>query len=73
MVFGNRSKTVMFSLHHCARQTEVHLIIEISVVTPYRYTRILFLMAIGMTLFGERPGILVLCGAGLVVLSGFRL
>ena len=43
---------------------------EISAVTPYRYSRLLFLLAIGVILFGERPNLLVLLGAGLIVLSG---
>lgn len=43
---------------------------EISKVTPYRYSRLLFLLAIGVVVFDERPNWLVLLGAGLIVGSG---
>lgn len=45
-------------------------IAEISKVTPYRYSRLLFLLAIGVVVFDERPNWLVLLGAGLIVISG---
>lgn len=43
---------------------------EISFVTPFRYARILFALTIGMTVFDERPDLLMLIGAGLIVGSG---
>lgn len=43
---------------------------EVSVVTPYRYTRLIFLMAFGVVLFGEKPDAMVLLGAALIVISG---
>ena len=43
---------------------------EISKVTPYRYSRLLFLLVIGVVVFGERPNARVLVGAGLIVASG---
>ena len=45
-------------------------IAEISRVTPYRYSRLLFLLAIGVVVFDERPNWMVLLGAGLIVASG---
>lgn len=45
-------------------------IAEISRVTPYRYSRVLFLLVIGVVVFGERPNWLVLLGACLIVGSG---
>ena len=45
-------------------------IAEISKVTPYRYSRLLFLLVIGVVIFDERPNGLVLLGAGLIVASG---
>ena len=43
---------------------------ELSIVTPYRYTRLVFLLGIGVLFFDERPNSLVLLGAGLIVVSG---
>ena len=43
---------------------------EISFVTPFRYSRILFALLIGVGIFGERPDALTLSGAGIIVLSG---
>ena len=43
---------------------------EVSAVTPFRYTRLLFAMGLGMVVFGERPDALTLLGAGMIVLCG---
>lgn len=43
---------------------------EVSVVVPFRYTRLVFAMIIGAIVFGERPGLLMLAGAALIVASG---
>ena len=43
---------------------------EVSVVTPFRYTRLLFAMILGITVFGEHPDALTLIGSALVVTSG---
>ncbi len=43
---------------------------DVSVVMPYRYTRVVFLLAFGIVLFGETPTIAMLAGAALVVLAG---
>ena len=43
---------------------------EVSVVTPFRYSRILFLILLGVVVFGERPGLPTLLGAALVIASG---
>lgn len=43
---------------------------EISAVTPFRYTRLLFGVALGVLLFGERVSLSMLVGSGLIVLSG---
>jgi len=43
---------------------------EIAYVTPFRYTRLVFALAIGYTFFGERLDALTLAGAGLVVGAG---
>ena len=43
---------------------------EVSVVMPFRYTRVVFLLGIGALVFGERPNALMLLGAALIVASG---
>ncbi|MEP5760453.1 MAG: DMT family transporter [Litoreibacter sp.] len=43
---------------------------EVSVVSPFRYSRLLFLLGLGVTIFGERPDALTLAGAALIIASG---
>lgn len=43
---------------------------EISAVTPFRYTRLIFALIIGILIFGERPDLMTLAGATLVIGSG---
>jgi len=43
---------------------------EVSVVMPFRYSRIIFLLLIGVFVFGETPNALMLVGASLIVVSG---
>ncbi|ETX29809.1 DMT family transporter [Roseivivax isoporae] len=42
----------------------------VAVVTPFRYTRILFAIVVGLVAFSEVPDAATLAGAGLVVASG---
>lgn len=43
---------------------------DVSVVTPFRYTRLLFAIGLSMTFLGERPDLITLLGALIVVASG---
>lgn len=43
---------------------------EISVVTPFRYTRMLFALFIGIFIFSERPDTLTICGSIIIISSG---
>ena len=43
---------------------------DVGAVTPFRYTRLLFGIAMGAALFGERPDLATWIGSGLIVLSG---
>ena len=43
---------------------------EVSAVTPFRYTRLLFGVALGMVVFGERPEANVWIGSAIVVAAG---
>ncbi len=50
--------------------TQAMRIGEVAVVTPFRYTRLLFAIALGFLVFGERPDLPMLAGAGLILASG---
>lgn len=43
---------------------------EVSVVTPFRYTRLVFALILAATLFGEQPDAPMLLGSALIVGSG---
>jgi drug/metabolite transporter (DMT)-like permease len=43
---------------------------DVSVVTPFRYTRLVFAMVLAMVVFGENPDIWTLIGSAVVVASG---
>lgn len=43
---------------------------EISVVMPFRYSRIIFLLILGIVIFNERPNLLMLCGTAMIIVSG---
>ncbi len=43
---------------------------DVSVVTPFRFSRMLFALIIGMAVFGERPDALTYLGAALILISG---
>ncbi|MFK7802087.1 MAG: DMT family transporter, partial [Anaerolineae bacterium] len=43
---------------------------EVSVVTPFRYTRLIFALIIGAIVFAERPDLLTLLGSGIIVAGG---
>ncbi|MEM6589269.1 MAG: DMT family transporter [Pseudomonadota bacterium] len=41
-----------------------------AVITPFRYTRLLFSLLVAVVVFRERPDILTLCGAALILATG---
>lgn len=43
---------------------------EVSIIMPFRYTRLIFSILLGMLLFSERPDNLTLLGSALIVSSG---
>ena len=43
---------------------------EAAAVTPFRYTRLLFSLIVGVTIFGEHPDTLTLAGAALIIATG---
>lgn len=43
---------------------------EVAVVTPFRYTRLVFGVVLGIVAFGESPGLAVYLGSGLILAAG---
>jgi len=43
---------------------------QVSVVTPFRYTRLVFALILGITIFNERPDEITLVGSVIIVASG---
>lgn len=43
---------------------------EVSVIAPFRYTRLVFAMLLGVLVFAERPDAMTLLGSAVIVLSG---
>ena len=43
---------------------------DVGVITPFRYTRLVFGLILGVTLFGERPDGYTLLGSAIIVASG---
>ena len=43
---------------------------DASAVTPFRYTRLLFSLLIGVVVFKERPDLLTLLGAAIIIATG---
>ena len=43
---------------------------DISIVSPFRYTRLIFLLVTGVVVFDEKPSVSMLLGACLVIVSG---
>ncbi len=43
---------------------------EVSVITPFRYSRLIFALIIGTVVFHERPDMITLAGAALIIGSG---
>lgn len=43
---------------------------EVAVVTPFRYTRLIFALIISMIFFAERPDALTLVGSAIIIMSG---
>ena len=43
---------------------------ELSAIMPFRYSRIVFLLILGVLVFGERPSVSMLLGSALIIFSG---
>jgi len=47
-------------------------IAEVLIVLPFRYTRIVFLLGVGVLIFQEKPDAILLLGATLIIVSGLK-
>ena len=65
VIAGSLSGVVAYTALTIAMRTG-----EVGAVTPFRYTRLVFAMIAGIAVFGERPDIWTLAGAGLIILAG---
>lgn len=43
---------------------------EVSTVTPFRYTGLLFALILGVIMFAEKPDLLTLVGSAIIVFCG---
>ena len=60
----------LFGIAGYAALTEAMRTGEVSVVTPFRYTRLVFALLLGALVFGERPDATTLLGAAVIVAAG---
>lgn len=69
-VFGLLAGAVVLGIAGYYAITQAMRMGEVAVITPFRYTRIVFALIIGVTVFGERPDGWTLGGAALIIASG---
>ena len=60
----------IFGILAYAALTQAMRLGQVAVVTPFRYTRLLFALGIGVAVFGERPDTATLAGSALIVACG---
>lgn len=65
-IFG----TIIFGVAAYYSLTIAMRVGEVSVVTPFRYTRLVFALALGVIVFGERPDMLTIIGSIIVIGGG---
>lgn len=69
-VFGFLALTSVFGVAAYSALTIAMRTGDVAVVTPFRYSRLLFALAFAVIVFGERPDVTPLIGAALIVASG---
>jgi len=62
--------TIVFGVTAYYSLTVAMRIGEVSVITPFRYTRLVFALLIGIGLFGERPDTLTIVGSAIIIVGG---
>lgn len=69
-VWGITAITVAIGLLAYYAITAAMRLGEVSVITPFRYSRLVFALIIGISFFGETPDTLTLVGAAIIIGSG---
>jgi len=64
------SGTIIFGVAAYYSLTVAMRVGDVSVITPFRYTRLIFALLIGIIIFGERPDSLTLIGSLIIILGG---
>lgn len=67
---GLTAATAMFAVAAYGALTAAMRTGEVSVVTPFRYTRLVFALILGALVYGERPDAMTLLGSAVIVGSG---
>jgi drug/metabolite transporter (DMT)-like permease len=62
--------TALFAIAGYAALTAAMRTGEVAVVTPFRYTRLVFALILGMLIYAERPDAMTLLGSAVIVASG---
>jgi len=62
--------TILFGFTAYYSLTIAMRIGDVSIITPFRYTRLVFALLIGITLFGERPDTLTIIGSAVIIVGG---
>lgn len=70
LAFAQVAAAACFGVAAYAALTQAMRTGEVGVVTPFRYSRLLFALAIGFTMFNERPDALTLLGSAVIVACG---
>jgi drug/metabolite transporter (DMT)-like permease len=68
--FGKALAAAVFGILGYSYLTRAMRTGEVSAVTPFRYTRLLFAMLLGVVIFGERPDVLTIIGSAMIVGCG---
>lgn len=63
----------LFGISAYAALTQAMRTGEVSVVAPFRYTRLLFAMILGIAVFGERPDTMTSLGSAIIVACGMAI
>lgn len=67
---GHIAGALLFGIAAYWAITQASRLGEISVITPFRYARLIFALFIGAIVFSERPDVITLSGAALIIGSG---
>lgn len=69
-VWGAVALAIAFGVGAYSSLTRAMRTGEVSAVTPFRYSRLIFGIGFGIVIFGERPDVATYAGSAIVVLSG---